>query len=200
MLKALAHTLARYPLIFDGLRWFLEAGYIGEKRVLRQEALSGKGSVLDVGCGTGALAAWFAPERYTGIDVSEAYIARARHKWPAYAFQVMDATALAFEDALFDAALISGVLHHLPDEQCTAVIREVARVLRADGTLVLWEDVRARSRWNLLGALVHRFDEGADIRTDAAYRALVEPAFAIVRAYPMSSGVCDYAVVVGAKR
>jgi ubiquinone/menaquinone biosynthesis C-methylase UbiE len=95
------------------------------------------GPVLDVGCGTGALAAEVAgrnsDRQVIGIDVSEPYLdfARKRHGAANLRFRRADATALPFADGEFVASLAQLVLNFVPD--ALGVAREMARVTRAGG-------------------------------------------------------------------
>lgn len=87
--------------------------------------------LLEVGCGSGYYSEVFADlvpggVRYTGIDYSEAMIARARSSYPSAAFEVTDATGLPYPDAAFDIAFNGVSLMHIIDYQ--AAIREAARV------------------------------------------------------------------------
>ena len=63
---------------------------------------------------------------YTGIDYSDAMIARAREHYPSIAFEVADATRLPYADQAFDIAFNGVSLMHIVDYQ--AAIREAARV------------------------------------------------------------------------
>ena len=91
--------------------------------------------VLDVGCGTGHLAAAVTtlsrPAEVHGIDFSAAYIdhATAHHAGdPRLVFRVGDACALDFPDASFDRVLALLVLHFVPRaDQAIAEMRRVAR-------------------------------------------------------------------------
>lgn len=91
--------------------------------------------VLDVGCGTGHLAAAVAarsrPAEVHGVDFSPAYIdhAKAHHAGdPRLVFRVGDACALDFADASFDRVLALLVLHFVPRaDQAIAEMRRVAR-------------------------------------------------------------------------
>ncbi|NLF38893.1 class I SAM-dependent methyltransferase [bacterium] len=196
LLKKATGLAARNARLFDALRWVLEGGYRGELRVIRDEVRPHGGRVLDVGCGTGIFAACFPPGQYTGIDVSEGYIEAARRKHPGHTFACHDACAMPFAQGSFDVCIVSGVLHHLDDETAVRLLRELARVLKNDGSCIIWEDVPARSRWNVIGAFAHRFDEGSHIRLAEAYRRLASAAFSVARAYPMRSGFMDYEVLV----
>jgi SAM-dependent methyltransferase len=87
--------------------------------------------LLDVGCGSGEYCEVFdillpGKVRYTGVDYSEAMIARARTRYPAAAFELADATRLPFGDAAFDIVFNGVSLMHIIDYP--AAIREAARV------------------------------------------------------------------------
>jgi len=90
--------------------------------------------ILDVGCGTGHLAAAIVSASGAaavhGVDLSPAYIehARARHADPRLAFRVGDACALDYPDDTFDRVLSLLVLHFVPrPEQAIAEMRRVAK-------------------------------------------------------------------------
>jgi SAM-dependent methyltransferase len=90
-----------------------------------------KPSLLEVGCGSGYYSEVFADlvpggVSYTGIDYSEAMIARARSNYPSVAFEVADATRLPYPDNAFDIVFNGVSLMHIIDYP--AAIREAARV------------------------------------------------------------------------
>jgi ubiquinone/menaquinone biosynthesis C-methylase UbiE len=96
-------------------------------------------AVLDVGCGTGygtALLAERGASQALGVDRARSAVRFARKRYGGQArFDVMDAQRLELEDSSFDLVISSENLEHLPDP--TASIREIRRVLRSDGLLVL---------------------------------------------------------------
>ena len=101
--------------------------------------------VLDVGCGTGAIAAAVlaaAPSaRMTGIDPAEAYIARAQTRLgnDEVTFDVGDAQNLRFADASFDRTVSMLVINFIPDP--TSALAEMTRVTRRGGTVsaAVWD-------------------------------------------------------------
>lgn len=193
------HALADEPRAFDLLRWILEAGYRGEKEVLRREGITEAASVLDVGCGTGVMAGSFRPENYVGVDTNARYISRARATKNRYRFEVADGRSLPFADGTFDAVLITGVIHHLDDASALSLLQESRRVLAPEsGVLVMSEPVPTRNRWNWIGRLVVRLDEGDFIRPPEHYLEMGCEAFGTeaVRHYPIRSGVSDRLVIV----
>jgi SAM-dependent methyltransferase len=94
--------------------------------------------VLDAGCGAGRNAAWLTEEgaEVTGLDASSEMLSHARERVPAASFSIADlARRLEFSDDTFDVAIASLVLHYLRD--WTPTLRELRRVLRVDGVLVI---------------------------------------------------------------
>jgi ubiquinone/menaquinone biosynthesis C-methylase UbiE len=131
--------------------------------------------VLDLGCGTGEYALWYATNgarHVTGVDLSDGSLRRAAEQAAQSAvanvtFSKQSVLDLEFPDATFDYAYSVGVLHHTGDP--FQGFRELARVtrpggvvvvslyntytrsfLRAKQTLCRWlggDDIDARARW-----------------------------------------------------
>jgi SAM-dependent methyltransferase len=114
-------------------------------RLVEFAAVTDGDDVLDVGSGTGSLAATVAAvaqsSRIVGIDRSQPYVAvaRARHQSPRTRFGVGDARQLPFEDASFDRTLSLLTLNFLPDPQ--KALAEMIRVTRPGGTVAaaVWD-------------------------------------------------------------
>ncbi len=92
-------------------------------------------SILDLGCGTGELAATIAARgaRVVGYDASGEMIAAARGRAPALEWVVGDGEALAFDGA-FDAVFSNAALHWMTRAEATA--GGIARALKPGGRLV----------------------------------------------------------------
>jgi SAM-dependent methyltransferase len=128
-------TVMRQERAYRGL---IAAMKRGEPRVdfkVAAEAIAATGianpRLLEVGCGSGYYSDVFATlvaggVQYTGIDYSDAMIARARAHYPSTAFEVADATRLPYADRAFDIVFNGVSLMHIIDYQ--AAIREAARV------------------------------------------------------------------------
>lgn len=96
-------------------------------------------NVLDLGCGNGRHAMYFAREGFTaaGIDISETAIEWAKD-WASREgltidFRVGDISRLPFADQSFDAIVSHGVLDHIPMQQARSAMVEAARVLGPNG-------------------------------------------------------------------
>jgi ubiquinone/menaquinone biosynthesis C-methylase UbiE len=101
--------------------------------------------ILEVGAGTGKNVAHHAPGAAVVLtDVSLGMLRRARERARSqgrpFRFVVTDAEALAFRDGAFDTVLATCVFCSVPDP--LQGLREVRRVLSADGRAVLLEHVR----------------------------------------------------------
>lgn len=102
------------------------------------------GDVLEVAVGTGRNLGHYPDDaRVTGIDLSPEMLARARRRArevrPDADLHEGDAQALSFPDASFDTVVCTISLCSIPDD--VAAVREMARVLRDGGRLVLVEHV-----------------------------------------------------------
>ena len=130
--------------------------------------------VLDVGAGTGllavALARWAEARMVVAIDASPAMLAHADcHENVRYL--TADAAALPLAGARIDLALLSRVVHHLPDRRRAGA--ELKRVLRPGGVAVVRTTVRERldsivyEYWPELRRLdAGRFPSESEIITD----------------------------------
>jgi ubiquinone/menaquinone biosynthesis C-methylase UbiE len=101
--------------------------------------------VLDVGAGTGlfavALARWAAARMVVAIDASPAMLAHADRR-ENVRYVPADAAALPLVSARIDLAVLSRVIHHLPDRRRAGA--ELKRVLRPGGAAVVRTTVRER--------------------------------------------------------
>jgi ubiquinone/menaquinone biosynthesis C-methylase UbiE len=100
--------------------------------------------ILDVGCGTGRtlhqLARAHPRARLYGADLSPAYIKRARRRLldiDEVTLAVENAEALPWADATFDVVTSVYMFHELPRNARRNAVREMFRVLRPGGLLVL---------------------------------------------------------------
>ncbi|CCH33127.1 methyltransferase domain-containing protein [Actinosynnema sp. NPDC047251] len=104
--------------------------------------------VLDLGCGIGRPAVRLAERtgaEVVGVSVSAKDVARAGETAAAagladkVSFRLADAMELPFEDGSFDAVFALGSMGHMPDRG--DALKEVARVLRPGGRVVLTDEV-----------------------------------------------------------
>ena len=127
--------------------------------------------VLDVGCGPSSVL-WAVGLRPIGLDLLTSYTASfaANHE-PAV---TASASALPFPHDSMDAVWSIGLLHHLPDEVARRAIREMVRVTRPGGAVVLFDGVLPRTTWQRPHIwLQRRLDRGRHMRSGQALKALL---------------------------
>lgn len=115
--------------IYDATRGFAE-GVVERVAVALEEELSNDSTVLEVGVGTGRIAAPLAERGIdvTGVDISVAMLAKAKAKG-LKALLLADARALPFADGAFDHVVTVHVTHLISDWRLA--LAESGRVARS---------------------------------------------------------------------
>ncbi len=133
-----------YDFVFD---WIFAPG---RSAAIGQLALKPNDSVLEIGIGTGLnLPLYPAPCRLTGIDLSGEMLDKAVERvedlaMPNVTLKVMDATSMDFADNEFDKAVATYTISAVPDP--IGVLREMRRVVKPGGTLVILNHFRSERR------------------------------------------------------
>jgi ubiquinone/menaquinone biosynthesis C-methylase UbiE len=99
--------------------------------------------VIEVGCGTGDYALWYATHgagHVTGVDLSDGSLAAAHQKKKTHGienitFLKQDVLKMAFADDSFDYSYSVGVLHHTGDP--LRGFREMVRITKPGGVVIV---------------------------------------------------------------
>ncbi|MCX7121812.1 MAG: class I SAM-dependent methyltransferase [Gammaproteobacteria bacterium] len=139
--------------------------------------LTGKSSVLDVGCAKGFMLydmAQLIPDiTIKGIDVSEYAIENAIQDIKPHC-QVACATHLPFADNTFDCIISITTLHNLERPELIKALQEIERVKRHHSfiTVDAYHDDAEKERmyaWNLTAKTVLHVDEWKELFKEAGY-------------------------------
>jgi SAM-dependent methyltransferase len=126
-------------------------------------------ALLDVGCNVGALlsdvARDFNPAKLVGVDINRDALETATTRHPEIAFVHADAWNLPFESETFDTVTCLEVIEHVEAERRADVFREMRRVTRPGGRLIVSTPHAGWFSW--LDADNVRF------RVPSVYRALI---------------------------
>lgn len=140
----------RIAPVYDVMNRVMTAGLdIRWRRFAAESAVRSGDRVLDAACGTGDLALAdlkAGAAKVTGLDFSEAMLARARRKTgarkDALEWVEGDMLALPFADGTFDAATVGFGVRNVADLELG--LRELRRVLRPGGRLAILEITQPR--------------------------------------------------------
>jgi len=102
--------------------------------------------VLDVGCGTGRWLRRYAQRNLSpvGIDATQGMLQLAAASGVDCELVVGSAQNLPFGDGVFDLVSAVTVIQHIPPAEQRDALKEMARVLRPGGNLLLLELIRGR--------------------------------------------------------
>jgi SAM-dependent methyltransferase len=123
--------------------------------------LPAEARVLEIGCGAGSLwlenrsripAGW----EVTLSDLSAGMLTQARRSLGSSRLTSLDAQALPFPEAQFDAVIANHMLYHVPDRP--KALAEIRRVLKPGGRV--YAATGGRDQFRELIAMVGRFDPG----------------------------------------
>lgn len=138
---------ARYERVARWYDW-MEAvpGLLGVRRLRRSLVERASGRTLEVAAGTGKNFRYYPRgSRLVAVDLTPSMLTIARRRARKLGLDarllVMDSEALAFRDRRFDTVVSSLTLCTFPDP--VAALREMARVCRPDGRILLLEHGRS---------------------------------------------------------
>ena len=133
---------------YDGLNRVISLGIDvnWRKKVVKIVGKNNPKQILDIATGTGDLALMMAslnPERVVGLDISSGMLEVGKQKIAKAKLSnkiemiVGDSEEMSFEDSTFDAITVSFGVRNFAN--LDKGIKEIARVLKPDGTLVILE-------------------------------------------------------------
>ncbi|MEH1981766.1 MAG: class I SAM-dependent methyltransferase [Nostoc sp.] len=126
-------------------RWQTENPFISkaERELLNYLPIVPGSKVLELGCGTGsnlfnlkAIGKTFA---FTGIDINYEEIKLAKKNFLDAHFMVDDATHVQLPDESFDLVFCRDVIHHINPSEQVKLIREMNRLTKVGGQVVVIE-------------------------------------------------------------
>lgn len=116
-------------------------------------ALCPGGRVLDVGCGTGALAGRLTDRGYTvvGVDPSEGMLEVMRAQHPDVEAIQASGAALPLQSDGFDLVLTVAALHHVAEPDAVRqTLGEMTRVSKPSGRILIWDHNPRNPYWSNL--------------------------------------------------
>jgi len=168
------YDILTIPLIYRTAQVVLAPGM---RRIvtarLRQvlERVPAQNRILDVGCGPSS---WLSPlgMQPVGLDVSHPYTVNYRAAGGTCV--TASACEMPFGPESFDLVVSVALLHHLPDTLARHAVKEMVRVTRPGGTVVVFDPVLPASAFlRPLPYALCKLDRGNFIRKEADQRARI---------------------------
>ncbi len=138
--------------------------------------------IVDIGCGPAYYLAELPAVDYTGFDTDARYIEHAKNRFGNRGRFFVEPFTQVHADALgpFDGVLLMGLLHHLTDPECSALLSVLSRCLRPGGRVVTLDTVvherqGSFERWLALN------DRGQYVRNPSGFEALAKVHFSDVQ-------------------
>ncbi len=138
--------------------------YLAKRVAYVGELIPAGSKVLDVGCGTGVVATRLAGAGFevTGVDPSAGMLEHLRRTESEVTAVQGSATDLPFDDGVFDLTMCVAVMHHIADpDAVNRSLREMVRVTRPGGLILVWDHNPRNPYWKNLMARVPQ-DDGSE--------------------------------------
>lgn len=121
--------------------WFAEYKVLKLKELI-SDLVNKPISILDFGCGDGVMSSFvnhvFVHAEVFGVDQSAEAIEVARMAYEDVYFAVLE-EKIPVADSSFDVVVAAEIFHHIPFKEHDYYVREMMRVLKPNGLLVLFE-------------------------------------------------------------
>ena len=168
------------PIVYRLFKYLVLPSGVQEDLVNSDYKIADGGRVLDLGCGFGDFARYFAKRCvYIGIDHNANYIATARrlNNGLSAKFLVADvADSVVIENGPYDLVMMSGVLHHLDDDLIHELAIKITPLLNPGGRFVALEPVFDANQ-GLIARLLIAADRGRYVRTAPGYTVCLTGGF-----------------------
>lgn len=170
--------LLEIPEMYSGFQNLLGAKKARNEVVQKYLEIHEGLSILDVGCGPADILEYLPTGvLYTGIDFESSYIEKAKNRFFGRGnFICDDVSNLRPEKNQFDRIFISGVLHHLEDNEVINLMAVLSSLLKKGGFLCCVENVYISDQNRIARYLISK-DRGQNVRTPEEYVGLCKTSF-----------------------
>lgn len=124
--------------------YFAEYKIADIANLIEKSSLPDDLKILDFGCGVGSsvpfINKYLPSSHLTCLDVSQKSLDIAKSKYgDAAEFKAFDGKIIPSQDDLFDLVFAACVFHHIPHDEHDELFKEIFRVIKPGGTVVIFE-------------------------------------------------------------
>lgn len=181
----ITHGLRRVlsiPIVYSSFQVLMGARQ-GWRRIANEYLkLTHGDAILDIGCGPADVLGYLPEVEYWGFDISQEYISTAKRKFGGrghFRCKHFDETDLQMLPK-FDVALLSGVLHHMSDDEAEQLLRLILKALKPGGRLVTVDPCLVHDQ-NPIARYLILHDRGQNVRDEAGYTRLAKRVYDFAR-------------------
>lgn len=182
--------------IFDRFRNWVHDSYKTENKIIL-EKLNPKQKTMDFGCGIGQFSPLFDPKNYHGVDTDKKYIDFCRKNHKGNFTIIKFSPPYHFRPKYFSQALMSAVVHHIDDSSLRAISKELARIMKTNGKVLIVDHFTKSRQKNLFCKFLITLDRGDFFRNPENLYPLFEKEFKKTNITEFRNGPYrDYAMVL----
>lgn len=192
-LRAICYTA--WPLIFNRVMAFFESFFVSNLLARARIDLKSR-AVLDLGCGTGRWCQFYdrCGAQITGLDISEEIVAYNRKIFPGWTFIASDILKLPYPADFFDFVNAVIVLEYVPNAEKQDVLKELDRILKPGGTLLVLDPVSQNQSRENTEASCLSVPEWEKLFRNARFEMLAQQP---LHAYPLVGGYRQFSKMLG---
>lgn len=152
--------------------------WIAQQRLLKSilKSLGEDSVILEIGSGTCENIKLYGSRRSVLSDINYDYLSSAKRYYSAYksVFFCQDGCHLSFKDKAFDLVVITGLFHHISDNDSRRIVTEAKRVLKKSSQLLIIDAIVPTSFgiFNIFGKILCALDRGRFFRNFNQHQSL----------------------------
>ena len=135
--------------------------------------------VFDCGCGPGTYRKYLNTDKYIGIDINSKHIESAKKKFPEDQFFTEDLLNIGMLSiSRVDSVIMIGILHHLDDDTCKKLFKNLHNKLSNGGEIFTLDPVYIQKQ-RLIAKYLASKDKGDFVRKPIDYENLIPKSFKV---------------------
>lgn len=182
--------------LFDKIRNTIHNNYQDEKNIISENFRKDK-QTLDFGCGIGQFSILFNPKNYHGADTDQKYINFCKENHKGDFHIIKNNPPYKFKSKQFDQIFISAVIHHINKKILKNISKELKRILKDDGEIMIIDHYTKKNQKNLFCKFLINLDRGHYFRNPNKVKKIFSKEFKIKKIKTFKNGPYkDYMLIL----